>query len=380
MSEEPRLTQMHRQGQSIWLDNLSRSLLESGQLQRLRERGVTGITSNPTIFQKAISGSSVYDEAIRRLAAAGRRPDQIVWDLMIEDVAAAADVLRPVHEATEGEDGFVSIEVSPEVAHSPARTLSMVRELRERCARPNVMVKIPATREGLVAIREAIAEGADINVTLIFAVPRYEQVVEAFQSGLEELQRRGGDLGRVRSVASFFVSRVDTKVDGLIDQRLEHASPAEQARLRELRGRIGIANSKLAYERFKALHATPRWRALAAAGAHPQRCLWASTSVKDPRYPDTMYVDDLIGPGTIDTMPEPTLEAFIDHGEVRRTLDHHLPEARRQLRELGELGIDLDRVTSELEEEGVGAFTRSYEELERAVAAAAAGVGGANPA
>ncbi len=375
MSEEPRLEQTHRQGQSIWLDNLSRRLLESGHLQRLRDRGVTGITSNPTIFQKAISGSPVYDQAIQALVRAGRRPDQIIWDLMIEDVAAAADVLRPVYEATEGEDGFVSIEVSPEVAHSPARTLSMVRDLRERCARPNVMVKIPATAEGLVAIREAIAEGANINVTLIFAVARYEHVVEAFQSGLEELRRRGGDLDQVHSVASFFVSRVDTKVDRLIDQRLEVASPRERERLRALRGTIGIANSKLAYQRFQHLHAGARWRALAAAGARPQRCLWASTSVKDPRYPDTMYVDNLIGPGTIDTLPEPTLEAFIDHGEVRRTLDHDLAQAHRQLQELDELGIDLGRVTEELEAEGVEIFTRSYVELEEAVAAAATRVG-----
>lgn len=371
MSEADRIRQVHQLQQSIWLDNLSRRLLESGELLRLRHLGVTGITSNPTIFQKAIADSSVYDEGISRLVAAGREPAQIIWDLMVEDVTAAADVLRPVYERTGGNDGFVSIEVSPEVAHSAERTVAMVRELRERCARPNVMVKIPATREGLTAIRRSIAEGVNINVTLIFAVSRYEQVVEAFMSGLEELARGGGSPGGVRSVASFFVSRVDTKVDALIDERLQQAPPAEQAQLHALRGRIGMANSKVAYERFQQLHAGGRWAKLAGLGATPQRCLWASTSVKDRRYPDTMYVDNLIGPGTIDTLPEKTLEAFIDHGEVRRALDAGVEEAHRQLDALRRLGIDLDRVTNELEDEGVRAFGQSYEELSGAVSRAA---------
>jgi transaldolase len=368
MNQEKRLDQVRREGQSVWLDNLSRRLLSSGDLERLRDRGVSGITSNPTIFQKAISDSSVYDEGVRRLVEAGRQADQIIWDLMTEDVTAAADVLRPVYDATGGEDGYVSIEVSPEVAHSASATVAMVHELRKRCARPNVMVKIPATSEGLGAIRKSIAEGADINVTLIFAVSRYEEVVEAFLSGLEELARRGGNVSAVHSVASFFVSRVDSKVDRLIDERLASATVDEPERLRALRGTIGIANSRHAYRRFTELHSGPRWDALARAGAHPQRCLWASTSVKDPRYPDTMYVDHLIGPGTVDTLPEATLEAFVDHGEVRRTLDADPPDAERRLAELATLGIDLDRVTAELEEEGIGIFTKSYAELEQAVA------------
>jgi transaldolase len=375
VSEASRLREVHQLEQSIWLDNLSRRLLQSGALQRLRDQGVTGITSNPTIFQKAISDSSVYDDGVRRLAAAGRRPDQIMWDLIIEDVTAAADVLRPVYERTGGQDGFVSIEVSPDVAYSAERTVAMVDELRERCARANVMVKIPATREGLVAIRESIGRGANINVTLIFAVARYEAVVEAFLSGLEELAKSRGALGEVHSVASFFVSRVDTKVDALIDARLPDAPPAEAARLSALRGRIGIANSKVAYQRFKELHAGERWNALARAGARPQRCLWASTSVKDPRYPDTLYVDNLIGPGTIDTLPEATLEAFLDHGEVRRTLDADPDQARQQLVELAQLGIDLARVTDELEEEGVRTFHKSYEDLLRTVSQAAGASG-----
>ena len=377
MSEEARIRELHRMRQSIWLDNLSRRLLQSGELERLRGRGVTGITSNPTIFQKAISGSEVYDEGIRRLVAAGREASQIIWDLMIEDVTAAADVFRPVYDECQGEDGFVSIEVSPAVAHSVERTLAMVRELRERTARPNVMVKIPATSEGVPAIRQAIAEGANINVTLIFAVSRYVDVVEAFQAGLEERQKAGGRLDDVRSVASFFVSRVDTKVDGLIDERLRDAPAKDRDRLQALRGTIGIANSKAAYQRFQELHGGDRWAALARAGARPQRCLWASTSVKDERYPDTMYADNLIGPGTIDTLPEPALEAFIDHGEVRRTLDAGLEDARGRLDELARLGIDLGRVTDELEEEGVRAFAKSYDELEQTISGEAQKVRGA---
>lgn len=376
MSEEERLRQAHGEGQSIWLDNLSRRLLQSGQLERLRNRGVSGITSNPTIFQRAISDSSVYDDSLRRLVAARRKPEELVWDLMIEDVTAAADVLRPVYEKTGGDDGFVSIEVSPTVAHSAESTVAMVRELRDRCARPNVMVKIPATSEGVVAIRTAIAEGARINVTLIFAVSRYEEVVGAFLSGLEELAAKGGDVSEVRSVASFFVSRVDSKVDSRIDERLATATSEEQARLGRLRGRIGIANSKLAYERFKQLHSGGRWEALARLGAHPQRCLWASTSVKDPNYPDTMYVDSLIGPDTIDTLPEKALEAFIDHGEVRRTLDADLPRARHELDELRALKVDLDSITDELEEEGIRIFARSYAELEEVLAKEADRMGG----
>ena len=367
MSEEKRIRDLHKLQQSVWLDNLSRRLLQSGELRRLCDRGVTGITSNPTIFQKAISDSSVYDDAVRRLSAAGRSPVQIIWDLMVEDVTAAADILRPVHERTGGQDGFVSIEVSPEVAHSAEKTVAMVRDLRARCARPNVMVKIPATREGLTAIRRSIAEGANINVTLIFAVSRYREVVEAFLSGLEQFARNGGRLAEVHSVASFFVSRVDKKVDARIDQGLPKLSADQSEELRELRGRIGVANSKIAYQWFKWLHAGDRWGELARSGASPQRCLWASTSVKDPRYPDTMYADNLIGPATIDTLPEKTLEAFVDHGQARRTLDADVDEARRTLDRLQWLGIDLARVTDELEEDGVSGFRKSYEELLEAV-------------
>jgi transaldolase len=357
------IAEVHGLRQSLWLDNLSRRLIRSGDLARLRDLGVTGITSNPTIFQKAVAQGADYDADIRSLAGAGRSPDQMLWDLAIEDVRDAADVFHPVFDRTGGIDGLVSIEVSPDVAHSVERTVEMARELGRRCDRANVMVKIPATSEGVLAVRRTIAEGASINVTLIFSISRYEEVVEAYLSGLEELLDAGGDLSRVNSVASFFVSRVDGKVDALIDEAARDAAVERARRLLGLRGRIGIANSKLAYQRYRALHAGPRWARLAAAGARPQRCLWASTSVKDPAYPDTMYVDGLIGPDTIDTLPEKTLEAFIDHGVVRNALEAGTVSAGQALDELAALGIALDRVTAELEAEGIEAFAKSYEQL-----------------
>jgi transaldolase len=358
----------HALGQSIWLDNLSRGLIRSGELERLRDRGVTGITSNPTIFEKAVVGSSDYQAAVREMVARRRTPDEILWDLMVEDVVDAADIFLPVHERTGGRDGFVSIEVSPAAAHSTDQTVAMARELHRRCHRPNVMVKIPATPEGLPAIRTMIGEGANINVTLIFSVRRYQEVVEAFLSGLESLAAKGGRVDQVNSVASFFVSRVDTKVDALIDQRLSSNADTDVIRrLESLRGTIGIANSKIAYRHFHTLHSGDRWETLATAGATPQRCLWASTSVKDSRYPDTMYVDNLIGPETVDTMPERTLEALVDHGTVRESLGAGIAEAQAQLDELERCGIHLNRVTDDLEQEGVASFGQSYQRLHDAL-------------
>jgi transaldolase/glucose-6-phosphate isomerase len=368
------IARVHGLGQSIWLDNLSRRMIRSGALEQLRDRGVTGITSNPTIFQKAVAASSDYDAAVHHLVSQGRTPDEILWDLMVEDVLDAADIFRPVHQSTGGRDGFVSIEVSPSVAHSTEQTVAMARDLHRRCRRPNVMVKIPATPEGVPAIQTMIAEGANINVTLIFSVLRYEQVVEAFLSGLEILAAGGGSLAQVNSVASFFVSRVDTKVDALIDARLSSGADAELVRrLESLRGTIGIANSKIAYQRFLALHSGRRWVNLARAGAAPQRCLWASTSVKDARYSDTMYVDSLIGADTVDTLPESTLEALVDHGTVRESLQAGTTEARERLDKLERSGISLDQVTSDLEQEGVESFAHSYQELGAALAQTARG-------
>jgi len=366
------LRELHKLGQSLWYDNIRRQLITSGELARFRDEGVRGVTSNPTIFEKAVSGSTDYDEAMVRLVRNKRKPADILWDLMVEDIQAAADVFHPVYTEAGGHDGFVSIEVSPAVARSTKRTVDMARDLWKRCARPNVMVKIPATKAGLPAIRQMIGEGVNINVTLIFSVERYTAVAGAFLDGLEDFQRKGGDLSKVNSVASFFVSRVDTKIDKLLAAKIEAVrDPKEARRLERLYGKAGIANSKMAYERFKQLHSGPRWEALKKAGATPQRCLWASTSVKDPRYSDTMYVEDLIGPDTVDTVPPNTLAAFREHGEVRRSLDEHVDVARRQLKELAEVGIDLDQVTAELEVEGVDSFFKSYDDLTAALTRAA---------
>jgi transaldolase/glucose-6-phosphate isomerase len=362
------IAELRKLGQSLWLDNIRRQLITSGELAKLRDEGISGVTSNPTIFQKAVSGSNDYDEALVRLVAAGREPEDILWDLMLEDIQAAADVFRPVYDGEQGRDGFVSIEVSPQLAYDTDGTVAMARSLRARSARPNVMVKIPATREGLPAIRTMIGEGANINVTLTFSVDRYADVVEAFIAGLEDLRQKGGDLSRVASVASFFVSRVDTKIDKLLDEIVENqADPKRREQIERLRGKAGIANSKMAYQRFKELHSGPRWETLASAGARVQRCLWASTSTKDPRYPDTMYLEELIGPDTVDTVPPATLAAFREHGEARRSLDENVDLARRQLAELAELGIDLAGVTAELEDEGVKLFSDSFVSLRQAI-------------
>ena len=366
------LKELHDLGQSLWYDNIRRQLITSGELARLRDEGVYGVTSNPTIFEKAVSGSTDYDEGLVRLVKAKRKPADILWDLMVEDIQDAADIFRPVYDGQRGHDGFVSIEVSPTVARSTKRTVDMARDLWRRCQRPNVMVKIPATLQGLPAIRQMIGEGVNINVTLIFSVERYAQVAEAFLAGLEDFKRKGGDLEKVNSVASFFVSRVDTKIDKMLTEKIAATKdPKDAKRLERLYGKAGIANSKMAYLKFKELHSGPRWEVLRKAGATPQRCLWASTSVKDPRYPDTMYVEELVGPDTVDTVPPNTLAAFREHGEVRRSLDEHVDVAKRQLGELAEAGIDLDQVTSELEVEGVDSFAKSYEDLTRTLTTAA---------
>jgi len=316
------IQELRKLGQSLWLDNIRRQLITSGELAKLRDEGLTGVTSNPTIFEKAVSGSSDYDEALVRMVGESREPGDILWDLMLEDIRAAADVFRPVYDQTQGADGYVSIEVSPALAMDTAGTVAMARDLFGRADRPNVMVKIPGTEPGLPAIRQMLGEGVNINVTLIFSTERYDAVVEAFMAGLEDLLERGGDPRKVASVASFFVSRVDTKVDRALEARIDAAGdPREKRRLQDMLGKAGIANSKMAYEHWKRLHSGSRWQTLAEAGARPQRCLWASTSTKDPRYSDTMYVEELIGPETVDTVQPATLAAFREHGEVRRTLD-----------------------------------------------------------
>ncbi|MEO9008224.1 MAG: bifunctional transaldolase/phosoglucose isomerase [Candidatus Dormibacter sp.] len=358
------IQELKKIGQSLWLDNIRRQLITSGQLARLRDEGLTGVTSNPTIFEKAVSGSTDYDEALVSLVKQKATPAEMLWGLMVEDIQAAADVFRPVYDKTKGNDGYVSIEVSPTVAGSTRATIKFAEDLRERCRRPNVMVKIPATKEGIPAIHDQISKGHNINITLIFAVGRYDEVVEAYLSGLEKLQKNGGDLSKVASVASFFVSRVDTKVDKLLAEKIQAvADPAQKRELERLYGKAAIANSKVAYEHFVRLFDGPRWDKLRKAGARTQRPLWASTSTKDPRYPDTYYVEELVGPDTVDTIPPATLAAFREHGEVRRSIDENVEAAKRQLKQLAGIGVNLDQVTTELEVEGVASFTKSFESL-----------------
>ncbi|WP_208028615.1 transaldolase [Rhabdothermincola sediminis] len=349
-----RLQQLHdEQGQSPWLDNLKRGWITSGELERWVERGVRGITSNPSIFQKAIESSDAYDVQYRELIESGASVESSYWDLVTDDIRRALAILRPVYDASDGVDGFVSVEVDPGLARDTAATIEAARHLHTTIAQPNLYVKIPGTAEGLPAIRQMIAEGRNINVTLLFSVDRYAEVIEAYLSGLEACD---GDLSRVSSVASFFVSRVDTETD----RRLEAIGSPEAL---ALRGKVAVANAKLAYERFVAAFSGPRWEALAARGARPQRPLWASTSTKNPAYSDVLYVDELIGPGTVNTMPDQTLEAFLDHGTVRRTIDEDLAGAHATMATLAEVGVDLADVARTLEDEGVAAFSKSFEEL-----------------
>lgn len=349
----PAVAELNRLGQSLWVDHLDRRQIQSGELAELVGQGVSGLTANPTIFQKAVASSDAYEESLATLLRGGAAPDQALWALLIEDIQGAADVFRPVYDRTEGADGYVSIEVAASIAHSTQRTIDMARELHDRVRRPNVLIKIPGTLEGLPAIRATLAAGINVNVTLIFSVERYTQVVEAFLAGLEDHRQAGGDVSKLASVASFFVSRVDTKVDRLLGERGRE----------DLRGRAAVANSKLAFEKFQVLHGGPRWQALAEAGARPQRCLWASTSTKDPSYPDLKYVTELVGGPTVNTVPMPTLEAIFDHLEVRPALAEGIDEAHRVLDELREAGVDMDEVTRELEVEGVAAFAESHEKL-----------------
>lgn len=349
-----RLHDLHREyGQSPWLDNLRRGWIVSGELERWVGRGVRGITSNPSIFQKAMAKGEDYDEQFAASIGSGDSVPDAYWDLATSDIGEALRILRPAFDESGGEDGYVSLEVAPEVARDTAGTIEMARTLHERIAQPNLYVKIPATLEGLPAIRTMISERRSINVTLLFGLERYAEVIESYLAGLEAAT---GDLSGVSSVASFFVSRVDAEVD----RRLE-AIGTERALA--LRGSAAVANAQLAYELFLQTFTGPRWEALADRGARLQRPLWASTSTKNPSYPDTLYVDSLIGPNTVNTMPEATLEAFEDHGSLARTADADFAGAHRVMEELAEVGIDLSDVTRTLEDEGVAAFAKSFDEL-----------------
>jgi len=357
-----KLHELSEQGQSVWIDSLSRQWLQDGRLERLLEEdAVVGVTSNPSIFQKAMAEGSAYDEQLREVLAEEDDPREIFLRLAVRDIRDACDLFRRVWDGSEGLDGYVSLEVDPALAFDTDATLTEALRLHQWVDRPNLYVKIPATEPGLPAIEEVIARGHNINVTLIFSLERYRQVVEAYIRGVERLAESGGDPSTVCSVASFFVSRVDTEAD----RRLEAIGGEALA----LRGKLAVANAKLAYELYEQLFSSERWQTLAAQGATRQRCLWASTSTKNPDYRDTLYVEELIGPETVNTMPLETIRAFQDHGRVARTLDAGLEEARRAFSELERVGVDYDDVVATLEREGVEKFAESFDELLAGVSA-----------
>jgi transaldolase len=341
-------------GQSPWLDNLTRRYLRDGTLARFVADGIRGVTANPTIFARAIQHSDDYDEQFHELVSRGRTIADAYWELVIADVQDACAVLHPTYDASGGTDGFVSIEVAPELAHDSGATVTAAHDLHRRVARPNAFVKIPATPEGITAIRRTVAAGHNVNVTLVFSLFRYGQVMDAYLDGLEAFVSTGGDPAQVHSVASFFVSRVDTEVDRRLD-----AVGTEDAR--QLRGRAAIAQAKLAYQLFRDRFSGDRWHGLERRGARAQRPLWASTSTKDPTSPDTLYVDGLIGPDTVTTLPESTIAAFEDHGRLQRTLDTDLEHAQDVMRRLAAVGIDMDHVGASLEANGISSFHQSFQ-------------------
>jgi len=354
---DSRLHRLSELGQSVWVDSLSREWLETGELERrLREDAVVGVTTNPTIFQKALAEGERYDDQLREVLAEEQDPKEVFYRLAVRDVQSACDVLRRVWDEGKGQDGYVSMEVDPTLAHDAEGTLEEALRLHEWIDRPNLLVKIPATREGLSAIEECIARGKSINVTLIFSLQRYAEVVEAYQRGIERLVESGGDPTAVSSVASFFVSRVDSEAD----KRLEAIGTEEAL---ALRGQLAVANAKLAYEHWRQAFGGERWRRLEERGATAQRCLWASTSTKNPEYRDVIYVEELIGPKTVNTMPTETIDAFQDHGEVEPRLTQGVEDARQLLVRLESVGVDYDDVTETLEREGVQKFADSFEEL-----------------
>jgi transaldolase len=345
-------------GVSIWLDDLSRDRLDSGNLAELvKVRNVVGVTTNPTIFQLALSKGNAYDDQLEKLAAARKNVDEAVFAMTTDDVRNACDVMMPVYESTNGVDGRVSIEVDPRLAHDTERTVEQAKQLSEAVDRVNVLIKIPATLEGLPAITAVLAEGISVNVTLIFSLERYRAVMNAFLSGLEQAREAGKDVSKIESVASFFVSRVDTEVDKRLD-----AIGTDEAKA--LKGKAGIANARLAYQAYEEVFSTPRWKSLEAEGARPQRPLWASTGVKNPEYKDTMYVDDLVAPGIVNTMPEKTLDAVADHGQITGdTITPNYADAQKVLDDLDALGISYNDVVQVLEVEGVDKFEKSWDEL-----------------
>jgi transaldolase/glucose-6-phosphate isomerase len=364
------LGELQKLGQSIWFDYICRRLIDGGELKRLiADDFVTGITSNPSIFEKAIAGSADYDEF---LAQASKNTDQdamsLYEDLAVKDIKEAADLLRPTYEHTRRLDGYVSLEVSPYLAHDAKATVAEAHRLWDKVGRDNLMIKVPATPEGIPAIRQLVAEGVNVNVTLLFSQKVYEQAANAYIDALEELASRGGDLSRTAGVASFFVSRIDTSIDAVVQSRLAAAkNEKEKAELRSMLGRVAVANAKLAYSKFKEIFGDRRWRALAAKGARVQRLLWASTSTKNPDYRDVIYVEELVGRDTVNTIPPATLEAFRDHGRPRLSLEEDIDDARATMQKMASNGIAIDEITDKLLDEGVKLFADAFNRLLSAV-------------
>jgi transaldolase len=360
---ENRLQRLHDAGQSIWLDFIDRSILRNGDLQRrIRDDALTGMTSNPTIFEKALAEGHEYDDQLAA-ARAGATAMELFELVESTDVRDACDLFKPVFERTGGADGFVSIEVSPASAHDADATVAEAQRLWAMVDRPNVMIKVPGTEQGALAVRQLTAAGVNVNITLLFAIEAHRRVIEGFFAGLEDRRREGKPIDRISSVASFFVSRVDTEVDKRLDALAASATGAQRERILALHGRAAIANAQMAYQLFRDEFSSPRWAPLAAAGARVQRPLWASTSTKNPAYRDVVYVEQLIGPDTVNTMPPATIEAFRDHGEIARTVDADPESARRTIADLGAVGVDLDDVTATLLRQGLASFQKSFDSL-----------------
>ncbi len=358
-----RLTRLHDEGQSIWLDNIDRTMLHDGTLERrIAEDSLTGMTSNPTIFEKALAEGESYDEQLSG-AEAGLSAAQLFELVETTDVRRACDLFAGVYETTNGSDGYVSIEVSPGVAHDSGETVEEARRLWNTVDRPNVMVKVPGTGQGALAVRQLISEGINVNITLLFSLDAHSRVIDAYMAGIEDRVAAGKPVDSIFSVASFFVSRVDTEIDLRLDELIKQANPADRDRIRLLRGRAAVANAKLAYRLFTRRFAEPRWKLLAAHGARVQQPLWASTGVKNPAYRDVLYVEELIGPDTVNTMPPKLIDAFRDHGDVQRTVDKRLGAAEGVLREIEAVGVSIASVTDKLLIDGLQSFQKSFDGL-----------------
>lgn len=357
------LLELHEHGQSVWMDNLSRDIIQSGQLaEMVKSQGIRGITSNPAIFEKAIAGNAIYDSAIA--TQTGKSINDIYEFLVFADIQNAADILKPVFDESKGEDGYVSIEVSPNLAHDTEGSISEALRFWQTLKRPNIMIKIPGTNEGFGAIASVISEGIPVNVTLLFSVSDYEKTTWAFIEGLEARAAKGGDISQIASVASFFLSRIDSKIDELLNAKIKTTTDeSEIAQLSAIKGKVAIANAKIAYQKYKEIYAGDRWQALKAKGAKEQRLLWASTSTKNPAYSDVMYVDNLVGENTVNTMPPETIAACIDHCDIEDRIEMDIDAAYSVIEQVKAVGLDLDQIMMELQTEGVDKFVKPFASL-----------------